>query len=53
MTDHAKAAEYLVTASANIISALVVLQDHILAEEVRSHLQDLYAVEQRVRGAGA
>lgn len=45
-----QAAEYMVTASANLIDALLVMTDTPLEEEIRSHLQDLYEVEKRVRG---
>lgn len=46
-----KAADYLVSASANLIDALLVVRETPLEEEIRSHLQDLYEVERRVREA--
>ena len=45
-----KAADYLVTASAALIDAILVLGDTPDAEEIRSFLQDLYELERQVRG---
>jgi hypothetical protein len=44
------AEQYLITASANITDALLVLMDTPFEEEVRSYLMDLYSLEERVRG---
>lgn len=44
-----RAEQYLITASANITDALLVLLGTPFEEEIRSYLQDLYKVEQRVR----